>query len=331
MSLAEDIKHKAIELGFDLAGVTDASPIDAEQVKLLTGWLKSGYAGRMNYLHRNLEKRVNPSSLLENAQSVICVGLNYKTPEQKLKTLISPVPTGKIVSYAQYEDYHAFIKRQLRKLTEFITSVTGREHKFKICVDSVPLAERALAARAGLGFIGKNHMLINPQLGPQIFLGEIITTLKLPTDEKTSCHSEQSEESLKPTTTKCSKCNKCINVCPTGALGPDGQFDANKCISYLTIEYKDQIPDDLVEKTGDRLFGCEECVLACPYQQGALVCRNKNFKFYSDRIKLNLQEILKMNEEQFQVGFFNSVIIRPGLNQLKRNAQICLKNSKRNS
>ncbi len=390
MSLAEDIKHKAIELGFDLVGITRASPIDAEQVKLLTDWLKSGYAGQMTYMHRNFEKRIDPAKLLKNAQSVICLGLNYKPPKRSpslraLRSNLDPrchcerseaistpaviaseakqshlhsetAPMGRVANYAQYEDYHLFIKKQLRKLTEFITSIAGEDLQFKICVDSATLAERALAARAGLGFIGKNRMLINPTLGAQIFLGEIITDLKLKPDEPTFCHpersllsfraersaveesiknchserifchSERSEESIQSTTTKCSNCNKCIDACPTGALRPDGQFDANKCISYLTVEYKGQIPPDLAEKVGARLFGCDECVLACPYQENAPVCKNKQFKFYIDRARLNLQEVLSLSAESFEAEFADSPIKRLGLDRLKRNAKICLAN-----
>jgi len=313
MSLSQDIKCKAQELGFDLVGITDTSPIDAEQVKLLTDWLKSGFAGQMSYLQRNLEKRTNPAKLLENAQSVIVVGLNYKPPKRKQ----SPVPnkrtaTGKVASYAQYENYHIFIKKQLHKLTDFITFVTDKNHQFKICVDSAPVAERALAVRAGLGFIGKNHLLINPELGPQIFLGEIITTLKLQPD--------------KPIANNCSNCKKCIAACPTGALRTDGQLDATKCTNYLTIEYKGQIPAELAKKIGDRLFGCDECILVCPYQQNAPTCKNKNFRFYTDRAELDLQEILELTEEEFERRFADSVIKRLGLAGLQRNAKICLSN-----
>ena len=155
-------------------------------------------------------------------------------------------------------------------------------------------------------------MLINPTLGPQIFLGEIITSLKLQTDE--------------PITANCSNCNKCIDACPTGALRADGQFDANKCISYLTIEYKGRIPSDLTEKIGDRLFGCDECVLACPYQEDAPVCKNKQFKFYSDRARLDLRRILDLTQENFEADFADSPIKRLGLDRLKTNAQICLAN-----
>ncbi len=326
MGLSQEIKRKALELGFDLVGITDASPIDAKQVELLAEWLKSGCAGQMSYLHSNFEKRTQPAKLLENAQSIICVALNYKPPKQKQPDPTAPM--GKVANYAQYEDYHPFIKKRLRKLTEFISSVTGRGHKFKICVDSVPLAERALAARAGLGFIGKNRMLINPKLGPQIFLGEIITTLKLPIDEPISCRSESAlanEQSID----KCSNCDKCINACPTGALMPDGQFDANKCINYLTIEYKGRIPPDLSKKIADRLFGCDDCVLACPYQKDAPACKNKQFKFYNDRAKLDLGRILNLKQQDFNTKFADSTIRRIGLERLKRNAQICLDNINR--
>ncbi len=332
MTLAQDIKQKAIELDFDLAGITDTSALNNEQFKLFTDWLAFGYAGRMDYMRKNLDKRTSPAKLLKNAKSIICVGLNYKPPPARgtrderrtyrpssIVHLPSSRPTGRVANYAQYEDYHPFIKKQLRKLTDFITSVAGEGLQFKICVDSAPLVERALAARAGLGFIGKNHMLINPTLGPQIFLGEIITTLMLQTDG--------------PITNNCSNCNKCIDACPTGALRTDGQFDANKCISYLTIEYKGRIPPDLAEKIGARLFGCDECVLACPYQEDAPVCRNKQFKFYSDRGRLDLHEILALSRGRpaclpynFDARFADSTIKRSSLDRLKRNAQICLAN-----
>lgn len=309
MNLADAIKQKAIELGFDLVGVTGAGPIEAEQVQVFGDWLSLGYAGQMAYMHRNFEKRINPAGLLEGAQSVICVGLNYKPASKKS---VAAEPAGKVANFAQYQDYHLFIKKKLRKLTEFITSAVGDNPKLKICVDSAPVAERALAERAGIGFIGKNHMLINPELGLQIILGEIITNLKLQTD--------------KPSKNNCSACDKCIAACPTGALRTDGQFDANKCISYLTIEHKDEVSDDLAEKIGDWLFGCDECVLACPWNDKAPVCQNKQFKFYTDRCELELCDILNLNSNEFETKFADSCIGRIGIERLKRNAQICLAN-----
>jgi epoxyqueuosine reductase len=312
MSLAQEIKQKAIELDFDLAGVTDTSPIDPEQVEFLTTWLRSGFAGRMDYMHKNLQKRIEPAQLLENAQSVIVVGLNYTPSKQKPKPPDATNPTGKVANYAQYEDYHPFIKKRLRKLIKFINSATNQHYEFRICVDSAPLAERALAVRAGIGFIGKNHILINPKLGCQIFLGEVITNLKLEPDE--------------PTEVNCSNCNECIGACPTGALRTDGQFDANKCINYLTIEYKGQIPLELSKKIDTRLFGCDECILACPYQKDAPTCKNKQFKFYNDRASINLQEVLSLSADSFEAQFTDSPIKRLGLEGLKRNARICLAN-----
>ena len=312
MTLSQDLKRKAVELGFDLVGITDASPIDSEQVELLTSWLNSGYAGRMDYMRRNFDKRINPAELLENAQSVICIGLNYTPPEGQEEPLCQTVMTGRVASYAQYEDYHSFIKKRLRKLADFMISTSDIDLKFKICVDSVPLAERALAVRAGLGFIGKNYMLINPEFGCRIFLGEIITTLKLPTD--------------RPIINSCSGCDKCIDACPTGALRPDGQFDAGRCISYLTIEHKGRIPFELTEKMGNWLFGCDECILACPYQENVPKCGNKQFKFYSNRVKLSLRDILSMDEGRFEARFADSPVKRLGLAGLKRNARICLAN-----
>lgn len=315
MSLAQGIKRKALELGFDLVGITDASPTGADHVERLKAWLESGYAGEMTYMHRNLGKRIDPAKLLEDARSVIVVGLNYKTPtgDPKEPRPNTPEPTGRVASYAQYQDYHPFIRQRLRELIDFIGSSAGAGQRFKICVDSAPLAERSLAVRAGLGFIGKNHMLIHPTLGPQILLGEVITTLELACDEAIDAD--------------CSGCDTCISTCPTGALLPDGQFDGGKCINYLTIEHKGEIAAELRNKIGDRVFGCEECIVVCPYHTNAPVCKNRRFRLYHNRAELDLQRILTLTDESFAVEFADSVINRLGLDRFKRNAQICLDNT----
>jgi len=313
MTLENDIKYQALELGFDAAGITDAAPIDPDHVRNLRAWLKAGYAGKMDYMHRNLEKRINPAALLAGAQSVIVLALNYKPANQNPKPSPPAAPTGQIADYAQYEDYHPFIMQRLKKLCLFIARAVDQAAAFGACVDSKPLAERPLAVRAGLGFIGKNHMLINPALGPEVFLAEIVTSLKLKPD--------------KPIPGNCSACNNCIEACPTGALRADGRFDANKCISYLTIEYKGPIPPDQAEKIGDRLFGCDRCLLACPYQKDAPACKNKDLKHYPDRTRLDLHKILTMTAESFKTDFNNSPIKRLGLDNLKRNAKICLTNA----
>ncbi|MFH1371673.1 MAG: tRNA epoxyqueuosine(34) reductase QueG [Planctomycetota bacterium] len=318
MGLTEQIKQKALELGFDLVGVTDASPVHDEQVNRLLGWLRDGHAGQMTWMHNHLEKRTNPAKLLPAAKSVIVVGLNYKPPSS-LRAQQSEAKQsqsfGRIAPFAQYDDYHPFIKKLLRKLVYFIITTIGHGFQFQICVDSAPLLERALAVRAGLGFIGKNRMLVNPRFGPQIFLGEILTNLELVPD--------------KHLTESCPDCGKCVSACPSGALKPDGSFNATKCISYLTIESDGEIPAELAPKIGNHLFGCSDCVVACPHQQKAPPCSNKEFKFHPTRAELDLNEILMLTEARFQIEFANSPILRAGLAHLKRIAGICMENLSR--
>jgi len=202
----------------------------------------------MEYMNRNFQKRINPAELLKDAKSVICVALNYKPKDTERKTGTA--------NFALYEDYHPFIKNLLFRLADFIKDSAGVNVKFKACVDSAPVAERSLAQRAGLGFIGRNHILINPTLGLQMLLGELITDLPLAPD--------------KPITQSCSGCDRCITACPGEALKPDGGFDANRCISYLTIEHN--------RRADNGQFGCDECLLTCPYNSIAPICKNKNFK-----------------------------------------------------
>lgn len=315
MNLTKAIKQKAIELGFDLVGVTGARPIDAEQIEYLKTWLAAGRAAGMSYMHRNFAKRTDPAKMLPGAKSVICVGLNYKPRAIKESSDGASAAYATIANYALYEDYHPFIKKRLRALAGFMSdSASPTDCRFKICVDSAPLAERALARRAGLGFIGKNHMLINPRLGLQILLGEIITDLELECDLPMADH--------------CPDCNKCARACPTGALDTEGTFDANKCISYLTIEHKGQIPGELACKIGDRLFGCDECVLACPYDLNAPPCGNRQFKFFAEHRQILPAQVLTWRQAQFDRFFADSTVKRLGLERLKKNAKICLANAR---
>jgi epoxyqueuosine reductase len=307
----EDIKQKALELGFDLVGITSAEPFDAEQIRIYQDWVNSGLAAGLHYMRKNIAERFNPAILLPGAQSVIVAAINYKPAFSKTEPKKN-VTAGRLASYACYEDYHIFIKKLLQKLADFITAITGGKPGFKICVDSAPFAERGFAQRAGLGFIGKNHSLINPALGPQLLLGEVITTLKLEPD--------------KPLKADCGSCTKCIKACPTGALRDDGWFDARRCVSFLTIEHKGNIPVDLAGRMGSYIFGCDECILCCPYQQKAPCCKNKDFGFFPERRSVDLNEILKMNEDFFEKSFSDSPLLRAGLMCLQRNARICLEN-----
>lgn len=313
MNVTNRIKQKALEIGFDLVGITTAEPVASEHLEAFNKWLDEYCPANLQYLKSNPAQRFNPAELLPNAKSVIVTTLNYKTspmPAERSNTKL----TGLIATYAQYEDYHTFIKKLLRRLTEFIKTLTDTKLRFKIYVDSAPIAEKSLAARAGIGFIGKNRLLINPSLGPQLLLGEIVTDLQLIPD--------------KPIEADCGQCTKCIDACPTGALRSDGFFDAGRCISYLTVEQNRdiEIPPELAALLGNHLFGCDDCILACPYQQDAPACRNTEFKYFPDRAEPDLNEILNMTQDTFEKRFCDSAILRTGLNNLKKTAQICLKN-----
>ncbi len=314
MTLEQEIKDRAIQLGFDAVGITDASPIADADVARLRTWLRAGCAGQMQYMHHNFEKRIHPAALLDGAQSVIVVALNYK-PDASSAPAQNPQRTGAVAQYAWYEDYHEFMKSLLFELADFLRARTDRGHRFKACVDSVPLAERALAVRAGLGFIGTNHMLIHPALGPQVFLGELVTTVELEPDRANPG--------------ACAACDRCVRACPTGALQSDGSFDARKCISHLTIEHKGDIPSELATRVGDRIFGCDACVLACPHQQAAPPRAARRLRFHPENMRLNLEELLALSEESFEIRFGDSPIQRAGLDALQRNARICLNNERR--
>lgn len=311
MSLEQDIKSKALELGFDAVGITDASPIGREHVEHFDAWLQSGYAGPMRYMYRHLEKRFDPAKLMDGARSVIAVALNYR-PLVTAAAVEGGTPTalmhevGRVAEFAQYEDYHDFIKSLLRELADFVQCRTDRSHRFKICVDSAPLAEKALAVRAGLGFIGRNHLLIHPQLGPQILLGELIMTAALQPDE--------------PADGTCAECDLCLKACPTGALRGDGFLDARDCISCLT-QYEPSL------KIGNWLFGCDECLLACPHRQRAPTCANGRFKRYVERAQMSLTELIELTPEAFEARFHDSPMRKTGLETLKSNAKICLQNA----
>ncbi len=308
MTLESNIKKKALELGFDAAGITTAEPVDSAQIEYFNRWLEAGCAAQMEYLHRNIDKRFNPGKLLNGAQSVICVALNYRPKPDELPA----DPEIRIANFAMYEDYHPFIKERLFQLADFIQTEAWNgsdtmQIKFKACVDSVPLAERALAERAGLGFIGRNHMLISPELGNQILLGELITTVELEPDEPMENPS-------------CGDCGKCIRACPTGALDFDGGFDARKCISYLTIESPDEILAEYKNKLGNRIFGCDACIRACPHETGKPARSNADFQLHPEWAKLRKTDIQNMTQDTFDKTFVNSGLLRTGLEKLKRNS-----------
>jgi epoxyqueuosine reductase len=310
MDLSNAIKEKAHSLGFDAVGITTALPLEEAVQESFEAWLAAGFGGTMGYLYRNKDKRLNPKLLVPGAQSVIVVGLNYKPIEVERSAPSSTA--SEVTHYAWYEDYHGFMKDRLYALREFINTLTPERHEGKVCVDSVPLAERALAARAGLGFIGKNHMLIHPEMGNEMFLGELISTLALPPDQPNYDH--------------CLDCEDCLTVCPTGALREDGRLDASRCINYLTIERHDDIEPELAKKMGPRVYGCDDCIQCCPHTHLAPAHQNQDLVVKEEMVWLDPKWILTLTEEAFAEQYTDSPILRIGLKMLQRNARISLAN-----
>jgi epoxyqueuosine reductase len=245
LSVSEKIKIEAKNLGFDACGFADAEPLFAEE-KHLKKWLSLRYKASMAYMENYFDKRISPKLLYSNANSVIVVLLNYK-PEKLL-----PQNSPQIAKYAYGIDYHFVIKEKLKKLLNIINSdiVACNGVAF---VDSAPVLERALAVKAGLGWIGKNSMLINPKFGSYTFIGEILVDIELDYD--------------KPIENHCGNCLKCIDSCPVQAIVEPKIINAARCISYLTIEHKGEIDEKLKSKFGNRLFGCDTCIDACPYNK----------------------------------------------------------------
>jgi epoxyqueuosine reductase len=310
LQLANDIKAWARSLGFDLFGITSAQP--SEYRDYFRQWLDTGRHGSMEYLAKRIDERVDPSTYLPGAKSVICVAMNYHTPLQEP----TPSQTGKVARYALGEDYHEIIKPRLHRLADAIRKIAPNAQT-KCAVDTAPVMEKELAARAGVGWIGKNTCVINSEIGSWLFLGEIITTLDLPHDE--------------PAIDRCGSCRRCIDACPTGAITEPYQLDARKCISYLTIEHRGEIDPSLKPQMENWLFGCDICQDVCPWNSKApwTNALSVHPDFASGFIDTN--GILRWQPEDYSANLRHSAMRRVKLPVLQRNAQIVVDNVTRQS
>ena len=304
--LKSHLKRRAEELGFSLFGVTPADPLDS--AAFYARWIAMGYAGEMDYLKRNIEKREDVTKIVPGAQSVICLGMEYLQPSHEN---YSPTE-GRFASYARGDDYHEVIKKRLFELWEFIKSekkdVSGR-----VYVDTAPVLERELAQRAGIGWTGKNTCIINKNCGSFFFLSEIVSTLKLPPDE--------------PATDHCGTCTKCIDACPTDAFPEPYVMNASRCISYLTIEHKSSIPKQLRSKIGNWVYGCDICQDVCPWNKRASFSNEPAYKSRKDFDKPPLIEWMQLNKEEFKKKFRKNPAKRPKRRGLLRNVAVALGNS----
>lgn len=291
------IKQEALKLGFTVCGICKAEEFFPEN-NLLTEWLKNGYNGNMKYLENNFDKRSNPSLLSENAKSIIVAGLNYFTNKTQ------PENTPKISKYAYGNDYHEVIKAKLLMLCEIIKA-DFPESINKVCVDTIPILEKAAAQRAGIGWIGKHSCVINKDNGSFFFLGEIITSLELQFDSQTK--------------NLCGSCSKCIDCCPTGAIVAPYKLDARKCISYQTIENKGDIPDELIEKFNGWAFGCDICQDVCPWNNKAKENIEDEFKIKNEIANYTAEQWRNFKEDDFKRVFKNSAVSRIKYSQWMRN------------
>lgn len=298
MTFTEKIKRYALSLGFDACGVCRAEDSGEEEVYMK--WLEENCQAGMNYLERNIEKRLDPRLLVEGAKSIISVALNYY-PHKKL-----PEEVPQFAYYAYGDDYHDVMRDKLDKLFEFIKGerpeTTGRRFS-----DSAPVLERFWAARAGLGFVGKNTLLIIPGKGSYFFLGELIIDIELDYD--------------KPISQSCGSCRRCIDGCPTGAIESVHHLNANKCISYQTIENKWEISPDIIPLLSNNVYGCDICQKVCPWNRFAKPHTTIEFIPNEEFLSLDLDKLKTLDEETYRNIFRKSAIKRAKYTGLKRNVE----------
>ena len=297
----ESLSEIAKACGFDACGVVPVDILSRERERL-EQWVERGFHAGMNYMANNMEKRENPALLVEGARSVIVTLTNYYTPKLQLEGV--PV----VARYAYGKDYHRVVKDRLFKLYACLEETIGRKIMGRVFVDSAPVFEHEWARRAGLGGVGRNSLLINPRLGSYCFIGVIISDF------------EPSTYSLPEKRNFCGQCNRCVEACPTGALSAY-EVNANLCISYNTIERKGEIPSEIKKKMGVRFFGCDACQDICPWNRKAVAHHIDEFSPNEWLMWMSREDWLSLDEETFRERFKNSPLLRPGLEQIKRNVK----------
>jgi len=317
---AIDTKRRLISLvadcGFDRCGIASAGPV--ERSDYYRRWLGLDRAGTMDYLHRNVEQRLDASKLLPGAKSVIVCALNYHQtdPPRSNETHESNESgdnRGRIAMYAWGDDYHKIIKKKLFAIIDRLRSESPESFEAKACVDTVPILEREYAARSGVGWIGKNTLVLNESLGSYFFLGLIVTTLDLPPDEPSPDH--------------CGSCTRCLDACPTDAFPEPYQMDASRCISYLTIEHRgEHIAAELQPLMGDWVFGCDVCQEVCPHNHKAPETNEPRFAVRSPSPNPKLGDLIGWSDEAYREALRGSAIKRAKPDMLRRNARIARAN-----
>jgi epoxyqueuosine reductase len=303
-SLESAIKDKAHALGFELAGIAEATPADG--IDRMREWLDSGFAGEMDYMHRQADARQHPQSILPGVRSVVMVGMNYKPVDDSNNS------AGGIARYARGADYHDVLWERLNQLFAWLQErcpgCRGRR-----VVDTAPLLERDFARRAGLGWFGKNTMLLNKRLGSYFFIGALLIDLELQPDRPHEA-------------SHCGSCTACLDACPTAAFVAPGVLDSRRCISYLTIELRGPIPDELRSGVGEWLFGCDVCQEVCPWNRKSPDGREPAFAARADWEAADPVELLSLSQDQFRRRFRGTALMRTKRCGFLRNAAIVLGN-----
>ncbi|MDR1497369.1 MAG: tRNA epoxyqueuosine(34) reductase QueG [Puniceicoccales bacterium] len=298
-SIKDSLRKSADALGIDAFGV---APVTAPpRREYFLQWISRLRHGTMRWLEQNSDKRLDPASLLPGARSIIVLGMNSYRP--------SPPAPYRIARHALGKDYHNLLFKRLKKLCALMRIYGGEQRP---CVDTAPIMEKPLAARAGLGWQGKNTLLIHREFGPWLLLGVILTTLELPPDT--------------PANDNCRNCTRCLDACPNGAITAPYQLDASRCLAYMSIEHQGSIPVEIRPALGDRIFGCDTCLEVCPWNRYARTARETAFPLSNSLFPAPLRDTLAWNEETYNAHFAGTPFKRLGLRRWLRNACVVLGN-----
>lgn len=299
---ADFIKREALWLGFTACGIAKAEHVSEAEEHKFRDWLERGLHADMKYMENYLEKRMDPRLLLEGAKSIVSVALNY-APKK-----VIPQEQPQIAAYALGKDYHDVVKS---KLFQLASSLQCEEGSFKVCVDTAPILERYWAVQAGLGWQGKSQQLIIPKAGTMFFLGELLLCREVD-------HYDQ------PMANRCGKCRKCIDACPTGALSPDGSFDARRCLSYQTIENRGEISETTARAMGNVIYGCDRCQLSCPVNRWAKPTDIPELQPSEQLLQMTTEQWEKLTQEEYKALFKGSAVKRAKYAGLMRNINAAL-------